>query len=73
MKAVLLPQLTGLSHSQQYLAKVAACNMRHCSPVKELKCWTRPAPPSLQGTVNLVVANDTTITILMPLLANPPG
>ncbi|XP_063889466.1 receptor-type tyrosine-protein phosphatase F-like isoform X2 [Scylla paramamosain] len=63
-------ELEGLSHSQQYLVKVAACNKRYCSPVETLE---QPAPPRLQETVNLVASNDTTITILMPLLSNPPG
>ena len=67
------PQVEGLSGGQEYLVKVAACSRQHCGSVMELSCRTRPSVPSLQGSVSLVAASDTTLTILLPLLTNPPG
>ncbi|XP_050693264.1 protein sidekick-1-like isoform X2 [Eriocheir sinensis] len=67
-------QFDGLEAGAKYTAQVRACNNEGCGKTLVGDVWTRPAPPRfLEEEVDLGEPTGSTITIQLPLLANPPG
>ncbi|XP_050693045.1 receptor-type tyrosine-protein phosphatase F-like isoform X5 [Eriocheir sinensis] len=67
-------EFDGLDVETRYRAQVQACNNESCGETVVGDVWTRPARLRLlTGKVDLGESTETTMTIRLPLLANPPG
>ncbi|XP_050693334.1 receptor-type tyrosine-protein phosphatase F-like isoform X2 [Eriocheir sinensis] len=67
-------EFDGLEAGTKYTVQVRACNSESCGDTLVGDVWTRPAPPRLlEEGVDLGEATGATMTIQLPLLANPPG